>query len=259
MKQHFEEVNGVPSDGKVVPVDASVARSTVPYARTTQRLPFTIRVAADEPALLKAVEVRRSAYARHLPELATGMSEPDLVDRDAGTAILLAESKLDGRPLGTMRIQTNRFAPLAVEQSVTLPPWLKGHRLAEATRLGVAGGQIGRVVKTLLFKALFLYCQQRDIEYMVITARAPVDREYEAMLFEDVFPDLGYLPMQHVGNLPHRILAGRVAAAEARWQAIGHPLFALVFQTSHPDIERLDLDLSFVQDPVGFDEQQYGM
>jgi hypothetical protein len=259
MKQHFEEVNGVPSDTQAVPVDASVAYSTVPYARTTQRLPFTIRVVADEPALLKAVELRRSAYARHLPELATRMSEPDLADRAAGTAILLAESKLDGAPLGTMRIQTNRFGPLALEQSVTLPPWLKGRRLAEATRLGVAGGQIGRVVKTMLFKALFLYCQQRDIEYMVITARAPVDREYEAMLFEDVFPELGYLPMQHVGNLPHRVLAGQIGAAQARWQAIGHPLFTLVFQTSHPDIGRLDLDLSFVQDPVGFDEQHYRM
>ena len=28
-------------------------------------------------------------------------------------AVLLAESKLDGSPLGTMRIQTNRFQPLA--------------------------------------------------------------------------------------------------------------------------------------------------
>ena len=42
-------------------------------------------------------------------------------DRDPGTAILLAESKLDGAPLGTMRIQTNEYAPLAVEQSVRLP------------------------------------------------------------------------------------------------------------------------------------------
>jgi hypothetical protein len=216
MKQHFEDVNGVPSDTQAVPADTTVAYSTVPYARTTQRLPFTIRVVADEPALLKAVELRRSAYARHLPELASRMSDPDLADRAAGTAILLAESKLDGGALGTMRIQTNQFGPLGVEQSVTLPPWLKGRRLAEATRLGVAGGQIGRVVKTMLFKALFLYCQQRDIEYMVITARAPVDREYEAMLFEDVFPELGYLPMQHVGNLPHRVMAGQVAAAEAR-------------------------------------------
>jgi hypothetical protein len=259
MKEHFEEVDGVPADSTPVPKDAGVARSPVPYALAVQRLPFTIRVAADETALLKAVEVRRSAYSRHLPELAMRMSEPDLADRAAGTAILLAESKLDGAPLGTMRIQTNRFGPLAVEQSVILPPWLKGRRLAEATRLGVAGGQIGRVVKTLLFKALFLYCQQREIDYMVITARGPLDREYEAMLFEDVFPEQGYIPMQHVGNVPHRVLAGQVMAAEARWQAIGHPLFTLVFQTSHPDIGRLDLDLSFTQDPVGFDEQRYRM
>ncbi len=259
MNKHFEDATELSSYNNAGQRDAGVARSTVPYPHTTQRLPFTIRLVTDDLALLKAVEVRRTAYARHLPEFATRMSEPDLADRAAGTAILLAESKLDGAPLGTMRIQTNQFGPLGLEQSIALPSWLRGRRLAEATRLGVAGGQVGRVVKTLLFKALFLYCQQRDIEYMVITARGPLDREYEAMLFEDVFPERGPVPMQHVGNLPHRVLAGRVADAEARWQAIGHPLFPLVFQTSHPDIGRLDADLSFVQDPVGFNEQQYRM
>jgi hypothetical protein len=201
----------------------------------TERLPFTIRVVSDDAGLQKAVQMRRMAYGRHLPEFAENMTvEP--CDLEAGMAILLAESRLDGGPLGTMRIQTNEFAPLAVEQSVHLPAWLAKARLAEATRLGVAGGTIGRLVKVALCKALFMYCGQQGVDWMVITARAPLDREYEAMLFGDVFGKNAFLPMVHVGNLPHRVLAKPVAVAEQRWAQVRHPLYRFVFQTHHPDI-----------------------
>jgi hypothetical protein len=215
-----------------------------------ERMPFSIRIVTEDHDLQKAVEMRRIAYSRHLPEFAAQMSI-ERCDRDPGTAILLAESKLDGAPLGTMRIQTNEYAPLAVEQSVRLPDWLVRGRIAEATRLGVAGGVIGRVVKMMLFKALFLYCEQHQIDWMVITARAPLDREYEAMLFEDVFGDREFVPMAHVGNLPHRVLAGEVGVARQRWEEAKHPLFPFVFQTYHPDIDLRTADLSFDRETVG--------
>lgn len=197
--------------------------------------------------------MRQKAYGRHLPEFARDMTIEEN-DYEPGTVVLLAESKLDGGPLGTMRIQTNRFAPLAVEQSVQLPDWLVGTRMAEATRLGVAGGTIGRMVKIALCKALFLYCGQQNIDWMVITARSPLDREYEAMLFGDVFGKNEFLPMTHVGGLPHRVLAKPVAVARERWAAVSHPLFNFVFQTRHPDIDLLPADLSFGRETVGCPE-----
>jgi hypothetical protein len=214
-----------------------------------ERMPFLIRIATEDRDLEKAVQIRRLAYQRHLPEFAEKM-RIESCDRDQGTAILLAESKLDGAPLGTMRIQTNEYAPLAVEHSVQLPEWLSKSRIAEATRLGVAGGVVGRVVKMMLFKALFLYCEQHQIDWMVITARAPLDREYEAMLFEDVFGDRKFIPMAHVGDLPHRVLAGEVGVARRRWEEAKHPLFEFVFQTRHPDIDLRTADLSFDRDTV---------
>src|SRR5690349_7262162 len=103
----------------------------------------------------------------------------EALDAAPGTVVLLAQSRLDGGPLGTMRIQTNVFGPLAVEQSVRLPDWLNQARLAEATRLGVARGAIGRMVKVALCKAYYMYCVENDIDWMLITARSPLDREYE--------------------------------------------------------------------------------
>ncbi len=201
-----------------------------------ERLPFTIRIVTDQTALHKAVSLRQSAYGRHVPELAQRLQAPESHDLAPGVAVLLAESKLDGQPLGTMRVQTNRHDGLWLEQSVTLPSWLQGCALAEATRLGVTVGSVGRLAKTAIFKAYYLYCVHAGIDYMVIAGRSPLDRQYEALLFQDVFPEAGFIPMQHAGNIPHRVLSFEVATAQQRWHAARHPLYRFVFETHHPDI-----------------------
>jgi hypothetical protein len=212
---------------------APLERREVPVAR----LPFTVRVVRQEPQLRKAIDIRQRAYGRHLPLLGELLREPEPQDRDPGCVVLLAESRLDGEPLGTMRIQTNRFRPLALESSVELPAWLAGASLAEATRLGIAEGRTGRMVKTMLFKAFYQYCVAADVDWMVIGARSPLDRMYQGLLFEDVFPGRGFIPLKHAGDLPHRILAFEIATAEGRWRAARHPLLELFVHTSHPDIE----------------------
>ncbi|MFD2270823.1 hypothetical protein ACFS07_06115 [Undibacterium arcticum] len=72
---------------------------------------------------------------------------------------------------------------------------------------------------------------------MVATGRSPLDRQYERLLFEDVYPDLGFIPLRHVGNLPHRIMSLAVSAVEPRWAATKHPLFNFFFRTLHADID----------------------
>ena len=202
-----------------------------------EHLPFTIRLVGDESALSKAVRVRHAAYARHVPDFAEALKMPEANDFENGVAVLLAESKLDGSPLGTMRIQTNRFKPLTLEKSLALPQWLHASKLAEATRLAVSNEATSRVVKTALFKAFFMYCQQQGIEWMVITARTPIDRQYDRLMFDDVYPGMGYVPMAHVNNLPHRVMSFEVGTARQRWAAARHPLFNFVFTTAHPDIQ----------------------
>jgi hypothetical protein len=202
-----------------------------------QALPFTVRVVREEAELMKAVQIRQAAYSRHLPEFAQTLGLPEGLDMKPGVAVLLAESKLDGAALGTMRIQTNRFQPLALEQSLALPPALSARPLAEAARLGVTGQQVGRMVKTLLFKAYYQYCVRNGIEWLVIAGRSPIDRQYDRLLFSDVYPGLGPVPLRHAGNIPHRVMSFEVGSAERRWREAGHPLYDLVFRTRHPDID----------------------
>ncbi|CAD6557917.1 hypothetical protein LMG24235_06249 [Paraburkholderia sabiae] len=204
--------------------------------KKTERLPFTIKVVSNPAELDQAVEMRRAAYGRHLPEFAETMGV-EALDSSPGTVVLLAQSRLDGGPLGTMRVQTNACGPLAVERSVSLPDWLRLSGLAEATRLGVARGAIGRMVKVALCKAYYMYCAQNGIDWMLITARSPLDREYEAMLFEDVFGQNEFLPMTHVGGLPHRVMAKPVALVRQRWAKVNHPFLGFFFETDHVDID----------------------
>lgn len=212
-------------------------RGLPPRQLVEERLPFSVRIVRDEADLDKAVSIRHAAYERHIPAVAALLEKPEATDSEPGCVVLLAEAKLDGSPLGTMRIQTNRYRELALQQSVELPAWLQGSSQAEATRLGVIGNRMGRLVKTALFKAYYQYCVLEGIEWMVIAARSPLDRQYEALLFQDVQPGGEFVPMRHAGNIPHRVLAFNIERSEAVWSAAGHPLYDFVINTRHADID----------------------
>lgn len=229
---------------------AGVMRQALPGVRLAEeRLPFTVRVVRNQGALHKAVAIRQAAYARHVPALAAKLGSPEPNDHDQGSLVLLAESRLDGSPVGTMRVQTNRYREIAIAQSVQLPAWLKNRRMAEATRLGVAQGSAGRVVKMVLCKAFYLYALAANIEWMVIAARPPLDRPYEAALFEDVYPG-ELIALRHANDIPHRVLAFEVGTAAERWAEASHPLLKFMVHTRHPDIDLSDADVSSWSRPV---------
>lgn len=206
-------------------------------AMKDEHLPFTVRVVSNQAELQKAVHIRHAAYARHMPEFAEKLRAPEAMDSDPGVALLLAESKLDGAPLGTLRIQSNAHMPLKVEQSVTLPRWLRDRPLAEVSRLGIVGGSTGRLVKTVLLKAAFQHCDQDGIDWAIVAARAPLDRQYDQLLFEDLFPEQGFIPMRHGNNIPHRVMGFEIDSGHQRWSDAKHPLLSFFSYTRHPDID----------------------
>jgi hypothetical protein len=206
-------------------------------ALTEERLPFTVRLVRNEQDLKKAVQIRQEAYARHMPTVAQTLMAPEPVDTQDGVVVLLAESKVDGSPLGTARIQTNQYQPLALEKSIALPAWLEGRSLAHVSRLGIVQGHAGRLVKLMLFKGLFKYWEQNGIDWAVVAARTPLDRMYQQLLFQDVYPGQGFTPLPHMNDIPHRVMAFEVASAYERWSRAQHPLTKFIFFTNHPDLD----------------------
>jgi hypothetical protein len=213
-------------------------------------LPFTLRIVHTEEELAKATAIRYAAYHRHVPDMAQHLREPESYDWEDGTVVMLVEAKIDGEPLGTMRIQTNRFKPLNIEHSVDLPAHLNGKILAQASRLGIGQGRVGRMVKLALFKAFYLYSLQAGIDFMVIAARSPLDRIYDDLLFTDVYPGLGFIPIKHADNMPHRVMGFDVRDAQRLWIANSHPLFKFVVETNHVDIDISDRGLSSFVNPI---------
>lgn len=205
--------------------------------RQTMTLPFVVRPATHPGDLSKVTQMRVAAYGRHLPAFAARLRTVEEADRGPGVVVLLAESKDDGRPLGTVRLQVDLLRALAIEASVVLPAWLRdGGPLVEATRLGVEAGVCGALARDALLKACYLYALAAGAAWIVAAARRPLDRLYEALLFRDVFAGGPLLTMRHVGHLPHRVLALPVREARALSIARGHPLAAHFFETEHPDL-----------------------
>ncbi|MFD2270822.1 hypothetical protein ACFS07_06110 [Undibacterium arcticum] len=93
-QQHAAAVNLSPW------IVTSAPRARVPQqpVMAEERLPFTVRLVRNEDDLCKAVHIRHSAYARHVPTFAETLKSPETSDAENGVVVLLAESKLDGSP-----------------------------------------------------------------------------------------------------------------------------------------------------------------
>uniref|UniRef100_UPI0035B406E4 hypothetical protein n=1 Tax=Hylemonella sp. TaxID=2066020 RepID=UPI0035B406E4 len=229
-------LQSVPTSAPVMPGRAAIPVFDDDH-QVEERLPFTVRLVKTEKELLKAVQIRQEAYARHMPDVAQNLGRPEAIDTEDGVGVLLAESKIDGSPLGSVRIQTNQFKPLALEKSVDLPDWMRGLSLAQVSRFGVVHGTVGRLVKMVLVKGCLQYSQEHEIDWDVIAARPPLDKMYRQLTYQDLFPEAGLIPLAHMGNVPHRIMGFEVATCEARLTAMGHPLLDFFCHTRHPDLD----------------------
>lgn len=202
----------------------------------TQSLSFELRVARTRHDLLAACEVRAASYGRHLPHLRGVLLEPDLLDADEHTVVVVCVDKATGSPVGTARFQTNAGAKLLIEHSIEVPAAMHSDTRAEITRLSVLPGA-DPLVKLCLMKASYLFCMASQIRWMVIGARSEaLIRQYRRLGFTDLFEDQRGVPLLHAGQIEHRVLAFNVTAAERTWRETGHPLYQFMIETAHPDI-----------------------
>lgn len=209
-----------------------------PYIRPGESLPIRIRVVRTENQLSKAIKVRADAYGRHTPAFADALKVVEADDVDRGSLVLLAESKVTGEAVGTLRIHTNFSAPTYLERVLELPEFLRGAGIAYVTRLAVANGPNGSSVKLSLFKALYRYCLATQISWILAVAREPVDRDLARLGFLDIMPNSQKLRRPaDFGDVDVRPLYFDVLEAEHKWRESRHPLYDFMVRKFHPDIE----------------------
>jgi hypothetical protein len=199
-------------------------------------LPFTVRIVRTEEHLTKAVEIRALSYGRHHPEVAEQLKSAEIADRASFSLVLLAESKVDGSALGTLRIETNVSGPLPVEQLLPPSSPFSSRTIAFVTRLAVKGGLESSLVKLTLFKALHRYCLACQIDWIVVTARPPMDRQYLRLGFLDVYNEDTLVPISWSSGIAMRLMALETVSCEREWRRQEHPLYKFMFQDYCPDI-----------------------
>lgn len=203
----------------------------------TQSLSFGVRIARTRNELQAACRVRAMSYGHHVPQLHATLMEPDLLDADEHTVVVLCVDKASGEAVGTARFQTNAGGPLLIEHSMTVPEEMRSDTRAEITRLSAVAGA-DPLVKLCLMKASYLFCQAAQVRWMVIGARSDaLVRQYRRLGFTDVFADGRFVPLLHAGRLDHRVMAFNVTTAECRWREAQHPLYEFMIETAHPDIQ----------------------
>ena len=198
-------------------------------------LPFRVRVVCNEAQLLRVQALRQTAYGRHLPEQAASFGSADPLDRLTDTTIFFAEDKHTGAVVGSVRVQSNRSAPLQIERSIELPEQRRGQMLAEITRLCVLPGY-DQPVRLAMVKASHLFCIAMQIGGVLAGSRRSLLRTYENLGFTDLFGDERMCPLLHAGGLPHRVLFRDTVTSEAMARERRHPDYDFVFRNYHPDI-----------------------
>lgn len=203
-------------------------------APITEILPIQVHFVRHDEELQQAAALRLQAYSRHLPGLPPEVGLPDALDRHPACKVLVAKDKSTGAVIGTMRLYLNLFGPLGVESACPLPEYITSSLSMEPTRLAVQASPLGTLAKTALFKALYLYCIQEGVEYVVAGARRPIDRMYEALHFKDVYEKGKTYP--YAMNLPHRVLCAHMPSLEPQFDP-GSAMYRFVKGTEHPDID----------------------
>lgn len=212
-----------------------------PYSHAiteTQLLPFTIRLARGQDDIEKVCLQRAQAYGRHQPDLVTRLtlSRPEPEDLRDDVLILMAQSKESDEVVGALRLQTNLNQPLRFETELALPERFRNKHLLEAGRMTVRNGPEGRMVLPALVKAAFEISYRVGIDFSLLIGRAPIDRMYHAMQFQDVFDGEKVVTSAQPG-VPVTLFYMDMPQADARWIAAACPLYGFMAQTFHPDID----------------------
>jgi len=200
-------------------------------------LPFTVKIVRTEDQLAQAVRLREAAYSRHYPADPKRRLVDERADKSSQSLVLIAERKGDGELLGTIRVETGTLEPHPVEE--LLPDELRfaESTIAYLTRLAIVQGAESQLVKAALIKALHRYCFAVQIDWLIVVAVPPMDRQYLRIGFEDVHPDGALKPLPWNKKIYARVLAMDVTAAERNAKTRNHPLYDFLFRSFCPDIQ----------------------
>lgn len=197
---------------------------------------FVVKLARTQSQQERAASIRERAYAKHLPSLAEIFAGPDNSDFSPDSVLIYCEDR-KGNVVGSVRMTENYNKPLPLEKGLMLPIDFIGVKLAEITRLVVPPHHEGKLIKTLLFKAIHLYSFALQIKLIFAAVRYPLNVQYEKLGFDDVIVGRGFVASSYTFGIPHMVLKLEIPSLERRWKESKHTYYDFFFTETHSEIK----------------------
>jgi hypothetical protein len=201
-----------------------------------QTLPFTVTVLKTAAQLDAVVAHRARGYGRRSAALGSALALPEPADaRSHGREILVAQSKLDGAVIGSMRLHVNYREPTNVEKAASdLPASMAGSRIMDSSRFCCAAGHVCRGA---LFKAGLLYARRHKVDHFLLATLESIEPLYASVGFAPLFEDGRLHPIAIAENLPHRVMHLNMATLEEDVARRRPAMVEFLFETEHEDID----------------------
>ncbi len=193
-----------------------------------------IRKAKTEDGLNRVFDVRWAGYKKYFNNKEESI---DKYDYAPNVTLLLAE---DGshEAVGTMRILDRRHGKIELDEFIEVDSLIPDSEkpCAEVTRFSFSKHLKSKLIKLLLWKAVFQYCQTSDINTMIISMPAAAARDYQRLfLLEDTGPS-GVYHHQRLGNEELHTYKCDIPRTLEFLRSSKHPLYDFFCTDNHSNI-----------------------
>jgi hypothetical protein len=204
--------------------------------KTLQELPFSIILSRRDETSSRLFATRIRSYGRHNDPLQESEHfRKQLIDDDA--VLISAECKVSGECFGSVRIESNSIKRFYFEEEITTEDLKAGSPAICVSRLNVTNGQIGSLVRAAICKALYLYANAMQCQFIYAFVDKPRSRLYSRLAFQPAIDGNPDLHLRSHNGLPFRLYFSDVSIAMAYLPTVDPKMFDFFFNTFHPDIK----------------------
>jgi len=210
---------------------------------------ITIRKAVTVDDMVKVFRVRWEGYKKYYKSEEENLDKYDFSPK---TTLLLAEDK-HHNAVGTIRIIDRRYGGIELDNFIDLDSFLseKERVCIEATRFSIPKHPDSKLIKLLLWKTLFSYCQINHINTILMSARPAAARSYKCLFFENVGP-LGVYRHSLLGTLEHQTYKCNISERKYVMKKNNGHLYHFFFLKKHSNINT-DYFKFYTQETEGFE------
>jgi hypothetical protein len=187
---------------------------------------ITVREAQNPEDRRKVLKLRERGYKMYF---GSGSGTADHDKPLPNETVFLAVDQ-DDKPVGTLRVLDRTKGKIELDNFLDVDALLdeKEKPCAEATRFTIAKHPKGVIIKILLWRAYFKYCQSRGIRTMLISSRPIMAKNYTYLLFKEIGLK-GVYRHNHLKNKEHSTYKMNIPSLRDLWIQAKHPLFKFMF------------------------------